>query len=70
MHYDVDDLLNESEASVSKLNDEQLYAFNCIVNAVLSNSHAFFFISSYGGTGKTFLWNTIVAHLLAQKKLS
>src|SRR6266498_2491801 len=69
MHYDVDDLFNESETSVSKLNDEQLYAFNCIVNDVLSNSHAFFFISGYGGTGKTFLWNTIVAHLRAQKKI-
>ena len=69
MHYDADDLLNESEASVSKLNDEQLHAFNCIVNVVLSNSHGFFFVSGYGSTGKTFLWNSIVAHLRAQRKI-
>ena len=70
MDYDVDCLFNESEASISKLNDEQLYAFNCIVNVVLTNSHGTFFVHGYGGTGKTFLWNTIVAHLRAQKKLS
>ncbi len=69
MYYDADKLLNESKASILKLNDEQLYAFNYIVNAILSSSHGFFFVSGYGGTGKTFLWNSIVAHLRAQKKI-
>jgi chromosomal replication initiation ATPase DnaA len=29
----------------------------------------FFFVSGHGGIGKTFLWNTIVSYLIAQKRI-
>jgi hypothetical protein len=65
--YDATRLLTESKTMVSQLNDEQLDAFNCIIDAVLTNSPKFFFVSIYEGTGKTFLWNTIITHLRSKK---
>jgi hypothetical protein len=44
-----------------------LYTFNTIADTVSSNKHGFFFVSGYGGTGKTFLWNTIIAYLRSKK---
>ena len=54
---------------LSSLNDDQIVAFNSIVNRVTNEEPGFFFVSGYGGTGKTFLWNCIVTHLRSQKKI-
>jgi hypothetical protein len=69
LSYDTSNLLNESENMMSQLNNDQQHAFNCIINAVLSGKSGFFFVSGYGGTGKTFLWNTIITYLRAHKKI-
>ncbi|XP_066316344.1 uncharacterized protein [Miscanthus floridulus] len=53
----------------SALNDDQIAAFNSIVNRVTNEEPGFFFISGYGGTGKMFLWNCIVNHLRSQNKI-
>ena len=39
------------------------------MNSVLKNEPNFFFISGHGGTGKTFLWNTVVTYLRAQRRI-
>jgi hypothetical protein len=67
--YDAAALSNESENMVSQLNDEQLHAFRCIVDSVLSDNPKKIFVSGYGGTEKTFLWNTIITYLRARKKV-
>jgi hypothetical protein len=67
--YDAAKLLDESDIIVLKLNDEQMHAFKCIVDVVLFERPEFFFVSGYGGTGKTFLWNTIITYLRANKKI-
>jgi hypothetical protein len=67
--YNTDIVMTESKNMTSQLNKEQCHAFNCIVNAVLSNKPGFFFVSGYGGTEKTYLWNTIISYLRAQKKI-
>jgi hypothetical protein len=69
LSYNFNALLSEAQNLHMKLNEQQLYAFNTIVHTVLSNISGFFFLSGYGGTGKTFLWNTIVTHLRAQKRI-
>jgi hypothetical protein len=61
--------LEQSRILISQLNVQQLNAFSTIVETILSNKSGFYFISGYGGTGKTFLWNVIVAHLRARKKI-
>lgn len=59
-------MLIESETLLSKLNHEQLEVFNIITDAVDSKKASFFFVCGYGGTGKTFLWKTIINHLRSQ----
>jgi hypothetical protein len=54
---------------IAWLNNEQHHAFESIINTVLSNNAGFFFVSGYGGTGKTFLWNTIITYLCGHKKI-
>jgi DNA replication protein DnaC len=61
-------LLHETSLS-STLNSDQLRAFNCIIDRVHNNKPNFFFVSSYGGTGKTYLWTCIVTDLRALKNI-
>lgn len=69
LSYNFDTLSQTAYNLRVKLNDQQLHAFNTIVDTVLSNIFGFFFLSGYGGTGKTFLWNAIITHLRAQKRI-
>ncbi len=53
---------SEQDAAAERihlLNEEQTGAFDAIVNAVQANSPKAFFLSGYGGTGKTFLYQTL-----------
>jgi len=61
--------LSSRDSMLFNLNSGQLEAFNIIVDTVLHNRPGFFFVSGYGGTGKTYLWKCIVAHLRAQQKI-
>jgi ATP-dependent DNA helicase PIF1 len=69
LNYDAAALLTESKSLIAQLNSEQRHAFDSIVNTVVTNSPRFFFVSSYGATGKTFLWNTIITYLRDHKKI-
>ncbi|XP_057455107.1 uncharacterized protein LOC130746488 isoform X2 [Lotus japonicus] len=51
---------------LNSLNDDQRNAYNQIMDAVFSESGGFFFLYGYGGTGKTFVWNTLSAALRSQ----
>jgi hypothetical protein len=53
---------------ISQLNSGQKSVFDTITGCALSNSPAFLFVCGHGGTGKTFLWNAIVARLRSGKK--
>ena len=69
LSYSTDQLMGEAEDLVSKLNEQQLSAFRSITETVLNDRPGFFFVSGYGGTGKTFLWGAIVAWLRAHQKI-
>jgi hypothetical protein len=69
LSYDAARLSDKSHGMISKLNDEQMHAFECIVDAVLFEKPEFFFVSGYGGTGESFLWNIIITDLRAHKKI-
>ncbi|XP_040381099.1 uncharacterized protein LOC121054713 [Oryza brachyantha] len=64
-------LLHELKAQsfIDQLNPDQLVVFHAIVSRVVAGSPGFFFVSGHGGTGKIFLWNTIVAKLRSQNKI-
>jgi hypothetical protein len=68
LSYSVNELSNGSNL-LSPLNPGQLKAFNTIVDAVQNGEPGFFFVSGYGGTSKTYLWNCICSHLRAQRKI-
>lgn len=68
LSYNSSDIFDDS-CLMSTLNAEQLHAFHSITTKVANSEPGFFFVSGYGGTGKTYLWRCIVAHLRAQKKL-
>jgi hypothetical protein len=69
LSYNFDELSHLSHVLYSRLNKNQLHAFNTIIDTVIANKPGFFFVSGYGGTGKTFLWNAIITHLRANKKI-
>jgi hypothetical protein len=67
--YCADQLMGEAENLINKLNEQQLTAFKSITETVLNDRPGFFFVSGYGGTGKTFLWGAVVAWLRAHQKI-
>ncbi|GAA0146021.1 hypothetical protein LIER_36242 [Lithospermum erythrorhizon] len=48
---------------IHKLNSQQNVAFDMIYNAVMSNDSGVFFIDGPGGTGKSFLYTVLLAHI-------
>jgi hypothetical protein len=44
LSYNADALMSDSENMISQLNNDQHYAFDCIVHVVLSNNSGFFFL--------------------------
>ncbi|KAM0912965.1 hypothetical protein ACQ4PT_012450 [Festuca glaucescens] len=66
---DFDSLIKTAEAMQEKLNENQRAAFESIVDRVRKEKPAFFFVSGHGGTGKTFLWNALVAYLRGYQRI-
>jgi hypothetical protein len=67
--YDVDHQAHLAEQRVTLLNQEQRFAFNQIIRAVELRSGQSFFLNGPGGTGKTFVYNTVCPHLHGQAKI-
>ncbi|XP_057418166.1 uncharacterized protein LOC130712347 [Lotus japonicus] len=63
LNYDKDALKVQYEELLSMLTPEQKSVYERVVTSVLSNSGGFYFLYGYGGTGKTFVWNTLSASL-------
>ncbi|XP_066161913.1 uncharacterized protein [Oryza sativa Japonica Group] len=62
-------LAMHADSFVQQLNNDQITVFNTICSRAIANEPGFFFVSGHGGTGKTFLWNTIIAKLRSQNKI-
>jgi ATP-dependent DNA helicase PIF1 len=59
--------LNEN---ISKLNKNQTKVFDAIYNSAINNEGRTFFVYGYGGTGKTFLWTTLLYSIRSQGKIA
>ncbi|KAI5394306.1 hypothetical protein KIW84_061119 [Lathyrus oleraceus] len=57
------DTPNEDIESIAKLNNDQIIAFNTIMNVIVQKHSEVFFVDGPGGTGKTFLYRTLMASL-------
>ena len=69
LSYDHCKLEEESNKLYYQLNNDQRNAFHSIVNSVLNKEPNIFFNIGHGGTGKTFLWNSIITYLRAKRKI-
>ncbi|KAM0831552.1 hypothetical protein ACQ4PT_065453 [Festuca glaucescens] len=69
MSYDAEKLAAEAATLLVRLNAGQRVAYDTIVDTVLAGEPGFYFVSGFGGAGKTFLSNVIIAYLRGQKKI-
>lgn len=66
--YDVE--VNDLERRVDMLNERQLRAYRQIVECVDERRSRMFFIDAPGGTGKTFLLNTVLDHARSNGRIA
>lgn len=62
-------LAQERDESVPKLNADQKRIYDLIMNAFVQNTQELIFVYGHGGTGKTFLWKTIISTLRSEGKI-
>jgi hypothetical protein len=67
--YDLADLIETSTALSSKLNKDQRKAYDKIIDYVMNEKPGFFFLSGHGGTGKTFVWKSILSYVRSKGKI-
>ncbi|GKC94109.1 DNA helicase [Tanacetum coccineum] len=68
-NYKRDLLMQDATHFFPKLNHDQKEIYNLIINASKENQHELLFVYGHGGTGKTFLWKTIISPLRSQGKI-
>jgi ATP-dependent DNA helicase PIF1 len=56
-------------STLCMLKDEQRSIYEQIMEAVTNQKGGVFFLSGYGGTGKTFMWNTLAAALRSKRQI-
>ncbi|XP_050875277.1 uncharacterized protein LOC127078905 [Lathyrus oleraceus] len=54
---------------VGKLNNDQMSAYNTIMNVIHQNQSQFFVVDGLGGTSKTFLYRTIMVNLRCNSQI-
>ncbi|KAF7827148.1 ATP-dependent DNA helicase PIF1 [Senna tora] len=59
LSYDRASLCTEHEILMSKLTEEQTNIYHTIIDAIDLNLGGVFFLYGFGGSGKTFVWNTL-----------
>ncbi|XP_057419055.1 uncharacterized protein LOC130713294 [Lotus japonicus] len=63
LNYNMDEMVKIHDELVSSLTSEQEIVYKNVLDVVLSDNGGFFFLYGFGGTGKTFVWNTLSATL-------
>ena len=61
--YNCNDERAAAERNIPLLNPEQRHAFDAITDSVENNLGRLFFLNGPGGTGKTFVYNTVCHHV-------
>lgn len=67
--YDCKNLGLQATQRIGCLNEMQLAIFEKVLQSVASNSGGLYFVYGHGGTGKTFLWSTIIAKLRSEGQI-
>ncbi len=67
--YDQHSLTTNADNVEDRFNDDQHNTYETILNVVTNKEGKLFFVYGSGGTGKTFVWTTIMSHLQGQGKI-
>jgi hypothetical protein len=67
--YDHHSLTTDVDNAEDRLNDDQRSAYETILNVVTNKEGKLFFVYGSGGTGKTFVWTTLLSRLRGQGKI-
>lgn len=70
LNYDMDDMAATVIDNIPSLNNNQKNVFDAIHNSVMNDEGRTFFVYGYGGTGKTFLWTTLLNSIRSQGKIA
>jgi putative protein kinase ArgK-like GTPase of G3E family len=69
LDYDQHSLTTDVNNVEDRLNDDQRSAYKTILNVVTNKEGKLFFMYGSGGTGKTFVWTTLLSRLRRQGKI-
>lgn len=69
MRYDRDALKRQHDNLLLKLNSDQLSVYKTVVDSIENRKQILMFVYGHGGTGKTFLWTTIISYLRSIGKI-
>jgi len=67
--YDRHSLIADADNAEGRLNDDQRNAYETILDAVTNKEGKLLFVYGSGGTGKTFVWTTLLSRLRGQGKI-
>jgi len=67
--YDRHSLTTDADNVEYRLNDDQRNTYETILNVVTNKQGKLFFVYGNGGTGKTFVWTTLLSRLRGQGKI-
>ncbi len=67
--YDRHSLTADADNAKDRLNDDQRNAYETILNVMTNKEGKLFFVYGSGGTGKTFVWTTLLSRLRGQSKI-
>nr|KAJ0213415.1 hypothetical protein LSAT_V11C400159760 [Lactuca sativa] len=69
MSYDREALKRQHQNLLPQLNIEQLSVYNAVTDSIENRKQILMFVYGHGGTGKTFLWTTIISDLRSEGKI-
>jgi len=67
--YDRHSLTADANNAKDRLNDDQHNTYETILNVMINKEGKLFFVYGSGGTGKTFVWTTLLFRLRRQDKI-
>ena len=70
LDYDIAQMNSIVEENVPKFTQDQGAVYNAILNDIKENKGSLFFLDAPGGTGKTFLINTLLAAVRKEKQIA
>uniref|UniRef100_A0A6N2M9U0 ATP-dependent DNA helicase n=1 Tax=Salix viminalis TaxID=40686 RepID=A0A6N2M9U0_SALVM len=66
LNYDIVDLKSQHSIAFPLLNQCQRNIYEYVVTTVMQKKQALIFVHGHGGTGKTFLWHTIISRIRSE----